>query len=138
MEEVHAGERRRLPPPCLPRRRSGAELHRNIANRAAGIRRSSWGTGYGTVPRRPMNLSKIRHILELGNRTEEAKLVKDYVRRVDLQTKAKELIRKYDLLLNGDPNEDDGFDSNILEEFIDSDDSDIIPQNYSANQRNTD
>ena len=90
---------------------------------------------YGTVPRRPMNLSKIRHILELGNRTEEAKLVKDYVRRVDLQTKAKELIRKYDLLLNGDPNEDDGFDSNILEEFIDSDDSDIIPQNYSANQR---
>jgi len=90
---------------------------------------------YGTVPRKSMNLSKIRHILELGNRPEEAKLVKDYVRRVDLQLKAKEHIKQYDLLLNGDPDVDDGFDSNILEEFFDSDDSDIIPRNYSANQR---
>ena len=92
---------------------------------------------YGTVPRRACTLSKVRHILESGGKFDEARLVKDYVKTNKLQDKAKNLIKKYDSMLNGNADEDDGFDSRILEEFIESDDSDIIPQNYGSNQRSS-
>ena len=93
---------------------------------------------YGSVPRRACTLSKIRHILESGGKFDEARLVKDYVKENRLQNTAKDLIKRYDLMLNGDPDQDDGFDSRILEEFMDSDDSDIIPPNRNrSNQRST-
>ena len=92
---------------------------------------------FGTFPRKNCLLEKMRHILKEGNRTEEAAMIKKFAKEKDLKKIATEQFHKYDLLLNDEPVNDPS-DSAIMNEFVESDDSDCgTSQNLFANNRST-
>ena len=78
---------------------------------------------FGTFPRKNCLFEKVRHILKEGNRIEEAKMVKKFAKDKDLKEMAKEQFQKYDALLNDEPDNMQS-DSAIMNEFLESDDSD--------------
>ena len=81
---------------------------------------------YGTFQRKNCLLEKVRHILKKNNRQQEAKYVKQFAKTEKLKDVARDQIKKYDTLLNGAPNLDET-DSNLMNEFAESDDSDDSP-----------
>ena len=78
---------------------------------------------FGTFPRKNCLFEKVRHILKEGNRIEEAKMVKKFAKDKDLKEMAKDQFQKYDALLNDEPDNMQS-DSAIMNEFLESDDSD--------------
>ena len=81
---------------------------------------------YGTFPRKNCLLEKVRHILKAGGRDQEAKMVKQFAKGQNFKQIAQNHIQLYDTMLNGVPDLD-YTDSNLLQEFAESDDSDDSP-----------
>ena len=90
---------------------------------------------FGTFPRKNCLLEKVRHILKTANRTEEASMIKQFAKEKDFKKMAREQFQKYDILLN-EAQPSDPSDSAIMNEFVESDDSDAENSpNLFANNR---